>query len=691
MKTSFLSILITIVSSLSCFSQINPDRIDIVRDKWGVPHIFAPTDAEVAYGFAWATAEDDFQTMQMLLLPGRGLAGRVLGKSGAFLDVATHLVEAYEVAKSRYEKELSPSFKKIVEAYAAGANAYAKAHPKEVMHKKLFPVTGVDVIQGYVLGMTLISQADKSLRAILNQDLDAIQIAEARGSNAFAVNSTRTTDGQTYLAINSHQPLEGVNSWYEAHLCSEEGWNILGATFAGGVSIFGGVNEYLGWAHTVNYPDMSDIFALIMHPEKKLHYRFDGEWFQLEPFHTKAKIKLLGFIPFGLKQKFYKSKYGVTIETDQGFFSWRFSANRSVKAAEQWYKMNKARNFEEFQSALRMQGITSTNIVYADRYDNIYYISNGKFPIRDPHFEWQGIVRGDTSATLWKDVYYPIDSLPQVYNPASGFVYNCNHTPFLSSGKVDNPNPAQIPSTTGYQPLEVLTNRAVRFEALISQYDKLTYEDFKRIKYDQAYHKPLNSAPKIELLFQIDPSKYPNHKSSLELLQTWDRVADAESEAAALFILIVRKLRSEVKNRKSFREGNEINEQLLISALAYAENHLQKYFGSRKVPLGTLQQHRRGNVSLPYGGGPDVLAAVSGNIQEDGTIRPRAGDSYIELARFSKEGVEIESINAYGASARPESPHYTDQMEPFTQQKMKVMTLDKEKVMAEAVKKYHPM
>lgn len=688
LKTPLRVSLFTILH-LSSIAQITPDSITIVRDEWGVPHIFAKTDAEVAYGLAWATAEDDFKTMQEQTLPIRGLAGLVSGKRGAFFDVAVHLLDVHDIVEERYETDLTPEFRKIVEAYAAGANAYAEAHPKEVLHKKLFPLSGKDIIKGYVVGMALMSNVDKPLQDILSGKYKSTQDIAASGSNAFAVSKKRTADGKTYLALNSHQPLEGLNSWYEAHLCSEEGWNILGANFAGGVSIFVGTNANLGWGHTLNYADFADVYELEMHPEKEHWYSFDGQWEQLQAFDTKARIKILGFLKVGSKQKFFKSKYGVTMKTDNGYFALRFPANRDIRAAEQWYRMNKARNFEEFKAALEMQAIICTNIVYADREDNIFYISNGRFPKRAPHYNWRGAVPGNTSATLWEDDYFPLDSLAQVFNPPSGYVYNANHTPFLSSGPADNPDTSLIPKTMGYQEIDRLTNRGVRLGELLEADQQISYEEFKAIKYDRSYHAPLRSSIKLEPIFALDANQYPQIAESIRLLNNWDRVADEDSKAASVFILAYRNLRRAI-NRQSFRQGDALTEEKMVAAIAAAQEHMQEHFGQPQVPLGELQRHSRGSVDLPYGGGPDVLAAVSSTMQKDGRLRARAGDSYIELVRYSKDGVEIESINAYGASAKEGSPHYTDQMELFTKQKLKKMTLNRSEIFKNAKRIYHP-
>ncbi|MEM7655120.1 MAG: penicillin acylase family protein [Bacteroidota bacterium] len=690
MRISFL-LLLSICSSFFLFGQIQPDQITIARDAWGVPHVFAKTDVEVAYGFGWASCEDDFLTIQKQLLPIRGVAGLVLGKAGAQQDVAVHLIGTRELVAARYEQDLSPEFRAYVEAFVAGVNAYAESHPKEVVHRKLFPATAHDIIEAYVMGNTLNAGVIKEVSAILGGKVpSAYADDDKRGSNAFAISANKTTDGKTYLAINSHQPLEGPNSWYEAHLHSEEGLNILGATFSGGPVIHVGTNEHLGWAHTINYPDLTDVYELRMHPTDPDLYRFDGRWERLEPYHTKARIKVLGFLPLGQKQKFYQSKYGVTFKTDQGVFSVRIPSNREIRAAEQWYRMNKATNLAEFMAALEMRAIINTNIVYADREDHLLYVSNGRFPIRNPAYDWQTTLPGDTSATLWGDEYYPIDSLPLVVDPSSGYVYNCNHTPYLSAGKADNPDPDALPSTLGHLSPDFLTNRAVRLRALLEAQTSFSYEDFKRIKYDLAYHDPLLSHPKLEPVFHLSATQYPAVAAQIEALANWDRIAIKSSEAASVFVLVLRYLDQNLKDENAMRKGDELDETKLVAAVNFAKAYCLEHFGTVMVPLERLQRHQRGEVNLPVEGAPDVLAAMYAAPTEDGELHSRAGDSYIELVRFSADGVEIESVNAYGASAKADSPHFTDQMDLYVNRKLKPMTLDKASVLEQAVRVYHP-
>ncbi len=457
MKSIFLFIMFLLLQCILAGQkiEINTENIDIVRDEWGVPHIFGKTDVEVAYGFAWAQAEDDFKTMQEMLLPIRNLTGQVVGKQGAGIDILFHLTEADEIVEEKYEASFSEYFKKYLKAYAEGINAYAQLHPKEILHKKLFPVNDRDIVKGFVLGLSLMSHTHKEAIKLLENKIDPIHLPEASGSNAFAISKNKTKDEKTYLAINSHQPLEGPYSWYEAHLHSGEGLNILGATFVGSPVISVGTNENLGWGHTLSYADFADVFQLEMHPKNKLQYKFDGKWETLGKYHAKARIKLLKLFKIGVKKKFYKSKYGVTFETDKGFFALRFTANRVVNSAEQWYKMNKAKNYNEFMEALNMYAITCMNLVYADKDDHIYYLSNGLFPKRNPKYDWSGVVPGNTSETLWKDEFYPLDSLPHLLDPPSGYVYNCNHSPFICSHENHNPKYEHVPKPLGFNILKV--------------------------------------------------------------------------------------------------------------------------------------------------------------------------------------------------------------------------------------------
>ncbi|TAE53704.1 MAG: acylase, partial [Bacteroidetes bacterium] len=519
--------------SLSLSAQVNPARIEIARDSFGVPHIFAPTDAEVAYGLAWAHCEDDFETIQTGFLAAKGLLGRVIGPEGAAIDFVGEFIRARELVEARFAQDISPEYLRVLEGYAAGFNRYGELHPEGLRHKDLLPITPKDMATYATLQMFVFTGGDGALQKLTENQLPQATFPSNTGSNAFAFNSRKTADGQTYLNINSHQPWEGIVAWYEAHLSSEEGWNILGGLFPGAPNILHGCNEYLGWAHTVNHPDKLDVYQLEMHPTEKLRYKFDNEWLTLEEEKIRLKVKIAG-LNIGLRKKAWYSVYGPTMKNKSGFFSIRSSGLFTLGALDQWYHMNKARNFSEFHKALKMNAIPGFNVVYADRYDTIYYLCNARMPIRTPGYDWSGTVPGNTSRTLWTE-FYPTDSLPQVLNPPSGYVFNTNNTPFHSTAPADNPDRRHYSSDMGYELYD--NNRSTRFMELVAPYEIIDYERFKEIKYDGQLPAKLAFATNFDSLFSLDPQSYPELSPLIRSIQQWDRRSDLQNIGATHFVL----------------------------------------------------------------------------------------------------------------------------------------------------------
>jgi acyl-homoserine-lactone acylase len=536
-------------------------------------------------------------------------------------------------------------------------------------------------VQYSVLQLCVLSGADKALASIFGGTVPLLENFKTAGSNAFAFNSRKTTDGQVYLDINAHQPLEGAVAFYEAHLCSEEGWNIIGANFPGAPCILHGCNENLGWAHTVNSPDKLDVYQLEINPANKLQYKFDGHWETLEEKNATLKVKVSA-IRINANRKVYWSKYGPTLITPRGTFSIRMPAQMDIRGLEQWYRFNKARNFTEFKAALDMLAIPGYNIVYADRFDTIYYLSNGRIPIRDPKYNWRGTLPGNTSATLWNNLH-PLADLPQVLQPESGFVFNTNHSPFHST---DGPgNPVNTDLTMGYETLE--NNRSKRFSELLANYPKVSYADFKRIKFDRQYPAKFFFPTNIDTIFLLKPADHPAIADLINNLNNWDKKADAENTGAASFLMTYTIL---VNAFPDYVKARKLNAEQCVILLTAVREVMIKHFGRTNMQLGEIQKLVRGDKAIPLPGLPDVLAPMYSVPYKNGMVQGTQGDAFVELVRFTKEGPIIETMNVYGASARKNSPHYTDQMEMYTHQQTKPMTLKKEDVYKNAERIYHP-
>ena len=684
MKKIVLVLFILSISSKS-YSQINPNNMEIIRDNYGVPHIYAATDAEVAYGFAWAQAEDHFKLIQEGYLAGNGLLGKLIGLKGAGADFLTQLIQSEETV-DKYYNTLDKKFIALAEAFAAGLNAYSKKHPEEILEKKLFPLTVKKLLRYTQLQLFISNEADKLVSGIVNNSLSwPYKIEEdSKGSNFIAVSRNRTGSDETFLAINTHQPLEGPTSWYEAHLVSEEGTNIIGAAFPGTPCILTGANEYLGWTHTVNYPDKADVYALQMHPKKKDVYLVDGKPYTLEKFKAKLTVKFLG-INIPIKKKFYKSIYGPTLKNKTGVYSVRTPSTTNITAIEQWWKMNKATNFSEFYEALEMKALPGYNIGYADRNDTIFYISNGKIPIRAKGYDWTDVVPGNTKETLWNS-YYDIKDLPQVVKPASGFVYNANHSPFKSSSEADNPNAENFAKEINFETYD--NNRSTRLLQLLEEQELIDYNRFKRIKYDHQLPTPLQyNYMDLNPLFDMKVADYPEVSTLLTDIQKWDRITNPTSYGAGAYASLYYQL---TPFYYQLGKDRVFTKEALYEALKITKAHLKTYFNAERIQLGEFQKLVRGNKELPIFGLPDVVTAMRGQPYKDGKIKITHGESYIGLVRFTPTKTYYESVISFGNSRRPESPHYTDQMELYANFKTKTMSFDRSDVMKTAKRIYAP-
>lgn len=669
--------------SLQVKSQINPSKIIIARDSFGIPHVFAPTDPEVAYGIAWAHAEDDFETLQLVVLSGKAKLGTALRKKGAEADYVVNLLRIRRTVEKQWNT-LSPDFVALVKGYVQGLNAYAKAHPKEVKYRHAFPFNEKEYMTAVVFSIGLFCGVDEALPRILGGNIATLPGFNPEGSNAFAMNSKKTSTGETFLAINAHQPNTGPVAFYEAHLQSEEGWNMLGGLFPGGCLIFHGTNENLGWAHTINYQDKIDIYQLAINPKNKNEYRFDGEWVKLEK--EKAKLKVKG-IPVTIGKKIYWSKYGATLKTKKGVFSLRLPATMDIKALEEWYRMNKAKNFTEFYKALSMTSLPMFNIMYADRYDTIFYISNGKMPRRNPDtvYNWKSTLPGNTSATLWTE-FKPVTELPQYVNPPSGYLFNTNHSPFWATKTKYNLDPGNFDKNDGYETYH--NNRSQRFTELMDGLELVDYYTFKQIKFDRQLPQQLKYTYGIDSMLNLNADGYPDLKELIRTFQSWDRRGITESKGAAIFLITYYYLADRLKGQPS----RKITKLEAIETYQYVYDHMMKYFGKTDLQLGDVQKLVRGNDVRPAWGFPDVLSPAFSEPYINGMRKVTGGDAYICFVRYPKDGSlpQIESINTFGASVNPESPHFKDQMTMFLNQQTKKMTLDKQEVLKKAKKVYHP-
>ena len=664
--------------------------VEIIRDSYGVPHINGKTDADTAYGLAFAHAEDDFSTIQDVVAMTRGRYGALAGSDGAKVDYVMHLLGARETAEKRY-MELSPEVRAVAEAYAAGVNHYASKHPEEVRLSKLFPVTGQDIVTGFVLRAPFFYGLDAAIGALTEgKPLPKESAApmtpigrdpEMNGSNAFAIAPKRMADGKTWLISNSHQPYEGQVAWYEAVTHSGEGLHMAGALFPGSPFVLLGHNRHLGWTNTVNRPDLIDVYKLVMNKAGD-QYRYDGKWMPLSSKRVWLPVKM-GPFNLPVPQTVYRSIHGPVIKNDKGTFAIRYAGIDNVKVVEQYYRNTKATNWDEWTKSMAIGGIPATNFIYADKTGRVAYIYNALFPDRKPGYDYTKLLPGDTSAAMWEG---PVgfDRYPKIVDPASGFVQNANNTPFLAAG------PGSEMDRSAYSPylgIELgMTNRGLRATELLAADTSITPQELLAIKMDMMYSKKSWVGTWMASFAALDLKDAPELAEAQKLLASWDWSSDGKGRADAFAERIIR-----FGARRNWR-GEEMPDAR--KTLQEAVTEFKERFGRIDPPLADIQRLRHGNVDLPMLGGSDALRATTiwDAEQADGKMRVRHGDSYIMLMRWDKDGkVQSESIQPYGsATTRPESPHYTDQMKLFVAGGYKPVHFEWADAVKNAKRRYRP-
>lgn len=687
---------------------------EVRRDEFGVPHIYGKTDADVAYGVAQAHAEDDFSTLQDVVAMARGRYGAIRGQDGAVVDFAYHLLDARGTAERRYPL-LPADTRALFEAYATGLNDFAKAHPGEVKLGRLFPVNGLDVAAGFALrqpfffglgdvigplveGKPLRPESGPAIPRSIPTSAPPIMVEPARttaaaamplpwgedgglaGSNAFVV-APKASGGPSVLVSNSHQPWRGGVAWYELVVESGEGWHFAGANFPGSPYPFLGHNRHLGWTNTVNRPDMIDVYKLVLDESGK-KYRLGDRWLPLETKTVTLPVRF-GPVVLPIRRTIHRSAHGPVIKNENGAFAVRYGGIDRLDQLDAYYRLNKAKNLAEWQTQLARMAVPSTNFLYADEGGNIAYVYNAAIPQRVAGPNWRGILPGDDPRLIWTGpVAY--EALPKYVNPASGWLFNSNNTPFYAAGPGSDLAFDSVPPEMGVE-LD-MTNRARRSWRLLREAETLDRATLARIKFDMVYDEAGYVKRMLDAVRAINPRGDRRLAEARRLLVGWDRSADNIGRGDAIALLVLKEFMSASYQHKEWPDARE--------QLAKAADHLIKHFGRLDPPMSEVLRLRRGpgahSVDLPLDGGSDTLrASTTWDVAEDGRLAVKHGDSFILWAEWLPgRRVRSRSIQPFGAATtRPNSLHYTDQSTLFVQHRFKPVHFWREDVVANTARR----
>lgn len=692
-------------------------QVSIIRDNWGIAHVYGKTDADAVFGMLYAQCEDDFKRVEMNYIEKLGRLSELKGQSVLYNDLEIKLLIDTEEAKADYKKA-APWLKKLLNSYADGINFYLYKHP-EVKPALLthfepwFPLLWTDGSIG------AISTADLStgeLKAFYSGNNDKVAYIEREkdvqtGSNGFAIAPSKTVSGNAILYINPH------TTFYfrpEIQMSSEEGLNAYGAVTWGQFFIYQGFNESCGWMHTSSNVDVADMYSeKIITKNNKLFYEYDKKL--LPVIEKKITIKYLEngkLIPKTFKT--YFTNHGPIMAKRDGKWISLKSNNRSMKSLEQSWVRTKAKGFKDYKKAMDLKANTSNNTVYADKEGNIAYWHGNFIPVRDKKLNWSKLMDGTTSATQWKGLH-SVSETVHSYNPINGWLQNCNSTPYSVAGgnspKRENYLPYMAPDGESFRGLNAVRllskGKDYTLDKVIADgYDtKLTAFDFLIPALVASFEKNINK----------DNAVYAELIEPINLLKKWDYYTKENSVATTLAIEWAYKLdpiiqkvyvdegeMDQVENTKNFVK-NALPEQL-IPQLQMVVNELKTKFGTWQIPWGELNRFQRScgaidlvyddaKESLPIGYGPALwgsLPAYKSNYQKDTKKRYGFnGNSFVCAVEFGPK-VKAKSLLAGGNSGDPKSKHFYDQAEMYREGKFKDVLFYKEDVQKNAQRTYHP-
>ncbi len=682
-----------------------PERVEVRRTAYGVPHILAQDLAALGFGMAWVQLEDYGVRVAVNLLRGRGELARYFGRDSiesdfSFQQTHTRAAETYHL--------LEPATRDLYRGFAAGANRYIELHPEEFPAWMPHDFTPHDVAALWV-DETMEPSAARFSRAQAARRRRADSLRQlGAGSNAWALAPSRTTSGRTILLRNPH--LNWRAGYYEAQITVPGVINFYGDFRIGYPLYFdGGFNAHLGWATTNNHPDLEEVYALDVDPDRPDHYLFDGGSVPLERVEVTVPWKN-GEGLSSETREFWRTPLGPVIDRGEGkVYVLRSPAWGEYRKTEQFLRMMRARSLEEWQAAVRMRAHTESNLTYADRDGNIYYLWNATLPRRPlPSGNDTAAVHVRSSAQVWTRIV-PFDSLPQLLNPKGGYIQNANDPFHLTN--------LQAPlDSTLYPPPDFpgpnLSLRSQLSLMLITQQRKLSLEDVVRLKH--SYRMLAAERFKSDLLAAVRASSpTPEASEAAALLERWHDTVSPESRGSTLFEIWFRRyLTPDSGDTRPLRERESAlitkrwsaaepletpaglaDPERAAETFAWAVEETPRRFGSDDVAWGDVHRVRLGNLDLPVGGCSGSLGCFRVlwyDDASDGKQQVAGGDGWVLAVEFGRDGPRAYSVLAYGESAKIDSPHHTDQAEMFTRGELKRVAFTEADIAAQLIRSYRP-
>lgn len=694
--------------------QAQAANVEIIRDDFGVPHIYGKTDADAVFGLLYAQCEDDFKRVERNYIWAIGRLAETEGEKALYSDLRARLYMTKDEAVEYY-KNAPVWLKKLCDAFADGINYYLYTHP-EVKPKLLtrfepwMPMYFSEgSIGGDIEGISIkkieefYGRQPFSKQSAYNNITEQVFFEEPAGSNGFAISGKHTKSGNAMLLINPH------TSFYfrpEVHVISEEGLNAYGAVTWGQFFVYQGFNEKTGWMHTSTYTDIKDEFIEnVTQTDTGYMYKYGDEQRPV----TEIKVALNYKSGDTLTEKkftMFRTHHGpITHAVDSNWVATAIMWN-PVKALEQSFSRTKLNGHKEFREMMNMRTNSSNNTVYADADGNIAYYHGNFIPKRNVKFDYTQPVDGSNPDTDWQGLH-TVDENITVINPEVGWIQNCNSTPFTSCGK-DSPKVEDYPR---YMSRNQENFRGIHAVLLLEKANNLTLDKLIDLAYDPYLTAFEISIPGLVEAYDSSSPKDPELKGPVDTLRNWNFAVSKESIGMSL---------AHFYGKYYLKEGNFPDGLNEMEKMAYmgkkslpAERlemlkksiaHLTKDFGTWNTPWGQINRFQRlnGDIDLKFDDNkPSIpvglttarwgaLAAYGmRSKQQTKRIYGTRGNSFVAVVEFGNK-VKAKSLLAGGESGNPDSPHFNDQAQRYADVKFKNVAYYREDVEARAEKKYKP-
>lgn len=693
------------------------ERVEIIRDDFGVPHVYAKTDADAVFGMLYAQCEDDFNRVEQNYIWAIGRLAEVEGPSALYSDVRARMFMTQEEAIEAYEQ--APDWlQKLCNAFADGINYYLHTHP-EVNPRLLTHFEpwmpfyfsegsiGGDIervstskIKALYEGGTQLALAEDQLAEERYSPLSLYE--EPAGSNGIALNGDMTDSGNAMLLINPH------TSFFfrgEMHVISEEGLNAYGAVTWGQFFIYQGFNEKTGWMHTSTYTDVIDEYVeTVRNTQTGKEYKYGEKWLAIDSVQEAFSVKT----EEGLQQKtltLYRTHHGpITHKIDEQLTATALMWSPD-KALEQSFIRTKQSNYEGFSQMMQLKTNSSNNTVYADADKNIAYWHGNFIPVRDTRFDFAKPVDGSNPDTDWKGLH-ELEEHITLLNPSTQWLQNCNSTPFTAAG-LDSPRPEDYPYYMSTAPENF---RGVHAISLLDQTQKHSLESLIDLAYDS--YLPAFEALIPGLVRSFDEAPNTDLAEEIELLRNWDFRTSADSKAMTLAHFYGTALYQKAPNLKGYSPMELMqywgqsaeHSELRREVFAEAVSGLRLDFGSSLIEWAEVNRYQRldasifqaFNDSLPSvgighaSGRWGALAAYGARYTNNTKkIYGTRGNSFVAVVEFG-ERLRAKSLLAGGQSSDVNSRHFDDQVELYAAGLFKEVPFYREDVLKRAIETYRP-